>query len=443
MSAMRGGHKLTTTLIVTGVFLLAVGLIAIWFVGQLNAVLDDIGTYDYQLERVGEAQAGFHIEPDKLTSHLARVSDIQKFAHSDFEQAKLQEATAALAAPQTAASIAPRALDELAAYYLQASVKAHQRLVVLHRRAVLGIIVIMIDSVILLIVLMAQLRRWFVEPMEIFSASLKRVATGDHSEPVTPMDQPEFAEMVQSLQTLSQTVQQLQDRLEKTEKMATVGQACTHVAHNLHDMLASIRSIAQYEGDAAHVDPNAKVAFEYIIGTVNKMDTWVGDVMHSVRPVELRLASQQVEPILHNVLAMLQPQLKDRGIAVDLQPGDDLPNVSADRGLIERALIAVFCNAIDASPDGGRISVRTEKGNDGTVAIHVQDQGAGIVESVRQRAFEPFFTTKPDAPGLGLTIALNIVKRHHGSIEIDSQGNDGTRVRIELPAVKTTNGAAA
>ena len=95
----------------------------------------------------------------------------------------------------------------------------------------------------------------------------------------------------------------------------------------------------------------------------------------------------------------------------------------------------MLTNAIDASPQGGTVTIRTRLAPEGGVTLAVIDAGKGIDPSIRDRVFEPFFTTKQigQGTGLGLSIAYGIVQLHGGRIEFESEPDRGTRFTVHLP----------
>jgi signal transduction histidine kinase len=112
---------------------------------------------------------------------------------------------------------------------------------------------------------------------------------------------------------------------------------------------------------------------------------------------------------------------------------------------MQQVFINLIKNAAEATPSGGRIVVRIEPvsrpndlaGSNGsapmTVGIHVEDSGSGIAPEHQATLFEPFFTTKKGGTGLGLYISHEIVKRHGGSLTVQSEPGRGTRFSVELP----------
>src|SRR5262249_39995214 len=130
-----------------------------------------------------------------------------------------------------------------------------------------------------------------------------------------------------------------------------------------------------------------------------------------------------------------QHEAKVRGVHIDvlLQPGV-IPQVSGQRVEIREALTNLILNAVDALPEGGRITVMT-RAEPGRVVVAVSDSGVGMSEDVRRRAFEPFFTTKGvKRTGLGLAMAYGPVQRHGGPITLDGTRGLGTVVTFWIPA---------
>jgi CheY-like chemotaxis protein len=94
-------------------------------------------------------------------------------------------------------------------------------------------------------------------------------------------------------------------------------------------------------------------------------------------------------------------------------------------------------NAVDAMPQGGRLTLSAENADD-MVIISVRDSGSGMSPDVRSRIFDPFFTTKGKAGlGLGLAVSYGIIRRHEGTVEVESELGSGTTFSIKLPAARS------
>jgi signal transduction histidine kinase len=133
------------------------------------------------------------------------------------------------------------------------------------------------------------------------------------------------------------------------------------------------------------------------------------------------------------------PYLKSAppGIRLEVDAEEALPRVMVDRRLIQRTLVNLIENALNAINGSGRIAVRVARSGE-CVALSVRDNGVGIDPEVRERVFEPYFSTRAAGTGLGLAIARKIIEDHGGTIGLESAPGRGTevtiRLRIERPA---------
>ena len=160
---MSVGGKLSVAFCVAAVFLLAVGIGAIVLIDQLNRTLGDISHYNLQIEQLAVATSAIHKDAHRSQQHLARLNDLNNMARVAAERELITAATKHLVQGRVAESM--QKLDELAAYYRTSAVRAHDRLVAIHRRAVIGVIVAMMDSVLLLVCLMYLVRLWLLRPL--------------------------------------------------------------------------------------------------------------------------------------------------------------------------------------------------------------------------------------------------------------------------------------
>ena len=109
-----------------------------------------------------------------------------------------------------------------------------------------------------------------------------------------------------------------------------------------------------------------------------------------------------------------------------------MPTIQGDPIQIKQAILNILLNAIENSPSSGSITLATET-KDSNVSIKVEDKGEGIQLAHRSRIFDPFFSTKEGGIGLGLALALEIIKMHHGYISFTSEVGKGSRFIISLP----------
>ena len=118
---------------------------------------------------------------------------------------------------------------------------------------------------------------------------------------------------------------------------------------------------------------------------------------------------------------------------LDLQ--EQIPSIYCDVKQIQQTLIAILINAIEAMPNGGKITLSTNNLENKSVEILIEDTGAGIPKENLKNIFDPFFSTKEEAKstGLGLFVAYGLIKEHKGSIQVESEKGEGTKFLITLP----------
>lgn len=428
--------RLRAAFTIVAVFLLIVGGLAILLVGRLNSILHEINTYEFRLQLVADAQCAFHRREARLADHVARVRDLEAWASSDAERRLIQEAVRALAQDKDLLR-APQLLDELAGYYRNMTRTARAKLNSIHKRAVIAVIIVISEAVALLIVILFLIRSWVLQPAMQFHSTVTRILRDGPVPKINGLTG-EFEQAALAINTLAANCRTQQERLERAERLAHMGEAVTFIVHNLTHSLNAIRALAQYERNAPSTSADSRAAFDYIDTIASRLEHWVRDAINSTRAIEPSLGSYALESIVRDALALVQPLLEDKAIQPTVQLPDDLPPGRVDRALFQQALVAVITNAIEASPDGGQITLTAQHQN-GTITLSIADHGPGMSADQCQRARHPFFTTKPGAVGLGLTIADKIIRQHQGKLEIDSGPRKGTTVKIVIPAAASNN----
>jgi signal transduction histidine kinase len=146
---------------------------------------------------------------------------------------------------------------------------------------------------------------------------------------------------------------------------------------------------------------------------------------------------------LDNTLTMLAHKIRKKDIRLSRSYQEDLPRIPANAGELNQVWTNLIDNAIDAVGEGGALGVEAKQ-SDGSVVVNVIDDGPGIPDDLRAHIFEPFFTTKGvgEGTGLGLDIALRIVRIHRGRIDVESRPGR-TEMRVLLPVSPEASGGSA
>lgn len=166
---------------------------------------------------------------------------------------------------------------------------------------------------------------------------------------------------------------------------------------------------------------------------IQRLDTILKQFLGAIRPSTPRRESRDINAILHQTLTLLEPEIASRGIAVNLDLCEDMPIARIDPDQFQQVFYNLLRNAYQAvSGDDGLLEILT-RSTETDFIISISDNGTGIPPEQMGSLFEPYRTTKSNGTGLGLLIVRRIIREHGGEIEIKSQPNQGTSIRIILP----------
>ncbi|PWT94555.1 MAG: hypothetical protein C5B55_02530 [Blastocatellia bacterium] len=232
--------------------------------------------------------------------------------------------------------------------------------------------------------------------------------------------------------------ERIREQFSQIEKLSALGELASGVAHDFNNTLAGILGRAQL---LLRTDDPERIrrGLNIIIKTAEdgaKTVKRIQDFARQRRDHDFHLVS--VDQILLDASEITRPRWKNCAEASNVHIGLDLQidsdaMIMGDDSELREVLVNMVFNAVDAMPNGGRLRLASRTIGK-TVEITIADTGCGMSQDVKSRIFDPFFTTKGKAGlGLGLAVSFGIVRRHGGSIEVDSTEGHGTQFRITLP----------
>ena len=238
--------------------------------------------------------------------------------------------------------------------------------------------------------------------------------------------------------------ERIREQFSQMEKLSALGELASGVAHDFNNTLAGILGRAQLilrTNDPEKIQRGLNIIIKTAedgAKTVKRIQDFARQRRdHDFEPVS-------IDQILFDVSEITRPRWKDRAEASNVQITLDLQirskaRVMGDESELREVLVNMVFNAVDAMPQGGNLTLTAED-VDESVVITVGDTGTGMAPEVKTRIFDPFFTTKGKAGmGLGLAVSFGIIRRHEGSVEVDSEVGVGTRFRISLPKAQVTD----
>ncbi len=173
-----------------------------------------------------------------------------------------------------------------------------------------------------------------------------------------------------------------------------------------------------------------------LIETQTQAEKALDAFMELSRPSEAIIEPLPANELMESVLRGLDEKAKVAQVSFAKDFGE-VPAIAGDRRLLKEALQHIISNAIEASPAGSVIRLKTFRHPAGKVEIQVIDNGSGVPDKIQSKLFQPFFTTKKGHQGLGLCRAKRIVNAHHGWITVAGNAEGGTVIAVELPASKS------
>ena len=231
----------------------------------------------------------------------------------------------------------------------------------------------------------------------------------------------------------------LRNKIIDLEKAQIFGKMAEGIAHHLGTPLASMLLRVQMlkEDMPEHADcSNCLEKLDLIERQIFYGQKVIQRLLRFVRRSVDEKQPEVVSHLLEDGIEIMRPILKKQGIELELRLEDEDLKILADKDLLALVFADTMMNAVDAMPQGGKLSIFvSRKSPERRVEIKMADTGVGIPRDVLPLIFEPFFTTKPagKGTGLGLSLAKRIIKDHGGEIGVESVEGKGTTILIRLP----------
>ena len=226
----------------------------------------------------------------------------------------------------------------------------------------------------------------------------------------------------------------LEQRLQQSERLKALGTLAAGIAHEIRNPLATINFNTQMLQRELPLELPQKQMFDDMETEIKKIDRIVQQVLHFARPREPQFMPNQLNDVVRYCIDLARVHLRKAGIEILLDLNGTISPRVMDFNQVSQVVMNLIINAIEAMPEGGKITVKTfPLSDDSAIGLEISDNGPGIMEQDQARIFDPFFTRKPDGTGLGLSISRQILERHGAYIELDSSLDRGTTFRIIFP----------
>jgi signal transduction histidine kinase len=233
----------------------------------------------------------------------------------------------------------------------------------------------------------------------------------------------------------------------EAERMAAVGQTVAELSHTIKNIANSLKGSIFVLGKGIELDEKEYIleGWRMVASNVEKIKNLSLDLLHYGKYAKVQLSRCDPSRPAEEVLLLMAAKARDDGVRLEAELSPDVATIMMDPDGIQRCLMNLVGNAIDACRDnaaGGhdkRVALRTVALKEGGVEYQVVDNGCGMDDDVQQRLFQSFFSTKgTEGTGIGLMMTKRIVDQHQGVVEVKSRPGEGTTVIIRLPAGSET-----
>jgi len=232
----------------------------------------------------------------------------------------------------------------------------------------------------------------------------------------------------------------LERELAEKEKMAFLGDMAARIAHNVKNPLSSMKTLVQLLERDSSLPSRAREDCGIVSSEIDRLNRKVSQLLRYAKQAAAVDESCDLAAVVQRIVAVSQAEAARLGVKLDCTVDCASSSVAAGEEAASDIASNLVVNALEATPAGRSVMVRivADRTADGAIALHVEDQGAGIAAAVQEKIFQPFYTTRPGGTGLGLAIVRRRAEEVGGSVEcvspLDAKGGTRFTVKFRLAA---------
>jgi len=233
---------------------------------------------------------------------------------------------------------------------------------------------------------------------------------------------------------IERELQKMREALLQSEKLAAMGRLTSQIAHELNNPIYGIMNTLELLKTEIPPESKRRRILELSLSETQRLSEMLKNMLSFSKPEEEARKRININELLEGILLMMERQMREATIKVETYFDEQIPEIMASTNQMRQVILNMFKNAKEAMPQGGTLTVRTER-EEQRILIHIQDTGMGIPEGIRNKIFDAFFTTKQKVKGvgLGLSVCYGIIKDHGGEVKVESEEGKGSIFTISLP----------
>jgi signal transduction histidine kinase len=240
----------------------------------------------------------------------------------------------------------------------------------------------------------------------------------------------EVGELAIAFNQMANNLKRASDELVRSEKFASIGQLASAIAHEIRNPLGVIKNSAYFLNLMLKDVADEKVVkhLKILDKKVNSANLIISDLLDFARKKPPTLDRADLNETVSDTLSCITVP---ENVKVEIKLGE-IPKMLLDKEQVQRVCQNLISNAVQAMPEGGKLTIETKEQGDSAKLI-VRDTGVGIPKENVPKLYMPLFSTKAKGIGLGLVICKQIVEGHDGNITVESRVGEGSTFTVTLP----------
>jgi signal transduction histidine kinase len=223
----------------------------------------------------------------------------------------------------------------------------------------------------------------------------------------------------------------------RAERLAALGTLSAGLAHEIRNPLVAIKTFTQLLPERYDDEEFRNYFLNVTAGEIDRISSLVTELLEFARPSEPFFQQEDINSTLEKMIKLINNEAKKKDLQIVTNLELQLPTVTMDKEQMKQVFLNILLNAIQATPEKGKISIRTSKNtqnaNHEFIQVEISDTGKGVSPEEVDKIFTPFYTTRSQGSGLGLAISHQIVEEHEGTITVESILNKGAVFTVNLP----------
>jgi len=279
-----------------------------------------------------------------------------------------------------------------------------------------------------------RLSREMTRPIQALVHGMDQVAVGNLNYQIQTKANDEFKYLVDQFNIMTKDLQHTHERLLQAERLAAWQAVARQISHEIKNSLTpisiSLHRIKKQLGSS--IPSNIISSIHTIEEEMAMLQTMATEFSSFARMPKLNIEKIQMNEIVQAACQLMRNCHPN--IQFQLSLDSDAQPIIADRDQMKRVVNNLLKNAVEAIDKTGNVWITTKTIlNNNITQLEIRDSGKGIDENTRPFIFQPYFSTKKRGTGLGMTMVDQIIKAHHGSIQVSSIPDQGTQITVELP----------